>query len=80
MDLLKIGRLVGVYSSPDRDPRLHSISILIEVEVGGEMVVKDTWEILEAKAFSRDNLPFGNLAHDHDQQIKDYLEGKTTIA
>ncbi|MBL1210177.1 NUDIX hydrolase [Geminocystis sp. GBBB08] len=80
LDLLKIGRLVGVYSSPERDPRLHSISILIETEVAGEMIIKDCVEILEVKAFNRHNLPLGNLAHDHDRQIKDYLEGNTTIA
>ncbi|BAQ60697.1 ADP-ribose pyrophosphatase [Geminocystis sp. NIES-3708] len=80
LNLIKIGRLVGVYSSPDRDPRLHSISILIEIKVAGEMIVKDTWEILEVKAFAIDDLPLGNLAHDHDRQIQDYLDEKTTIA
>ncbi|BAQ66215.1 NUDIX domain-containing protein [Geminocystis sp. NIES-3709] len=80
LDLVKIARLIGVYSSPDRDPRLHSISILIEIEAKGELIVEDTWEILEAKAFSKDSLPLGNLAHDHDRQIQDYLEGKITIA
>ncbi|NEO28218.1 MAG: NUDIX hydrolase, partial [Kamptonema sp. SIO4C4] len=29
LELLEIERLVGVYSSCDRDPRLHSISILL---------------------------------------------------
>lgn len=80
LNLLKIGRLVGVYSSPNRDPRLHSISILIEVQVTGKMVIQDTWEILEVKAFSLDNLPQGNLAHDHDRQLQDYLDKKTIIA
>lgn len=80
LNLVKMGRLVGVYSSPDRDPRLHSISILIETEVAGEMIVKDTFEILEVTAFHPQDIPIGNLAHDHDCQIRDYLEGKTTIA
>lgn len=80
LDLVKIGRLVGVYSSPNRDPRLHSISILIEVEVKGEMIVKDTFEILDVKSFNKQDLPIGNLAHDHDRQISDYLQGKITIA
>jgi 8-oxo-dGTP diphosphatase len=80
LNLVKMGRLVGVYSSPDRDPRLHSISILIETEVVGEMIIQDTFEILEVKAFNPQDIPIGNLAHDHDHQISDYLEGKTTIA
>lgn len=73
LELVKIDRLMGVYSSPDRDPRLHSISILIETQVTGEMNIEDTREILQVKAFSRDDLPLGNLAHDHDRQIQDYL-------
>lgn len=80
LDLVQIKRLIGVYSSPDRDPRLHSISVLIEVEVKGDMKVQDTWEIGEVKAFSVDEIPVGNLAHDHDRQLQDYLQGKTTIA
>lgn len=79
LELLKIRRLVGVYSSPDRDPRIHSISILIEAEVQGELKVKDTLEISEAQAFSLDNLPSGNLCHDHDQQLEDYLKGLTVL-
>jgi 8-oxo-dGTP diphosphatase len=80
LDLVKIKRLVGVYSSANRDPRLHSISILIEVEVDGKIEVQDTSEISEAKAYKRDELSLGNLAHDHDRQLQDYLQGLTVIA
>jgi 8-oxo-dGTP diphosphatase len=80
LDLIKINRLVGVYSAPNRDPRVHSISILIEAEVAGNLSVNDTYEICEAKAYNRDALPLGNLAHDHDRQLEDYLQGLTTIA
>jgi 8-oxo-dGTP diphosphatase len=80
LDLIKIKRLVGVYSAPDRDPRIHSISVLLEVEVQGNIKVEDTLEISEAQAFYPDDLPRGNLAHDHDRQLDDYLQGKITIA
>lgn len=80
LELLKIRRLVGVYSSPDRDPRLHSISVLVEAEVQGALGVKDTLEISEAKAFAKDDLPLGNLSHDHDRQLQDYLKGMTVLA
>lgn len=80
LELLKIRRLVGVYSSPDRDPRIHSISVLVEAEVQGDLGVKDTLEISEAQAFLKDDLPLGNLCHDHDQQIQDYLKGLTVLA
>ncbi len=80
LELVKIRRLVGVYSAPDRDPRLHSISVLLEVEAKGNFDVKDKLEILQVKGFSRQELPLGNLSHDHDRQLKDYLDGVTTVA
>jgi ADP-ribose pyrophosphatase YjhB (NUDIX family) len=80
LELVKIRRLVGVYSSPDRDPRIHSICVAIEAEVQGEMQVRDTLEIMEVKAFSVTSLPQGKLCHDHDQQLQDYLNGLTTLA
>ena len=80
LKLHKIRRLVGVYSAPDRDPRIHSISILVEVEAQGNIQVKDTLEVIEAKAFSKQDLPLGNLSHDHDKQLNDYLNNLTTLA
>ena len=80
LDLVKIKRLVGVYSSPQRDPRLHSICIAIAIEVTGSILIEDTLEISQVKAFHINDIPLGQLAHDHDRQLTDYLEGKTTIA
>ncbi len=79
LDLIRIKRLIGVYSSPYRDPRIHSISVSIEVEAEGIINVGDTLEISEAKEFSPDDLPMGNLAHDHDQQLNDYLQNKIGV-
>ncbi len=80
LDLVKIKRLVGIYSDPYRDPRIHSIAVSLEVEVEGEVNISDTLEIAEVQAFYPDDLPRGNLAHDHDHQLDDYLEGRTTVA
>lgn len=80
LDLVKIKRLNGVYSAANRDPRIHSISVSLEIEVEGTINVIDTLEISEAQAFESDNLPRGNLAHDHDRQLDDYFQGKVTIA
>jgi len=71
--LLKINRLVGVYSDPNRDPRIHSICIAIEVTATGELCPSDRQEILEVQAFSLDRLPKSKMAHDHDRQFQDYL-------
>ncbi len=80
LDIVKIVRLVGVYSSPDRDPRLHSISVVLAAEVTGELVAEDKLEVLQVKAFKPEDLPRGNLCHDHDQHLNDYFNGATAIS
>ena len=80
LELVKIRRLVVVYSAPDRDPRIHSICILVEAEVNGRMKIQDTLEVKEVKAFSPSSLPPGKLAHDHNQQLQDYFAGLTKLA
>jgi ADP-ribose pyrophosphatase YjhB (NUDIX family) len=80
LELLKIRRLVGVYSSPGRDPRVHSICVLVEADVQGTMQIKDELEIIAVEAFERSAIPRGNLSHDHDQQLQDYFDGKTILA
>ncbi|ELR96632.1 NUDIX hydrolase [Gloeocapsa sp. PCC 73106] len=80
LDLLNIRRLVGVYSSLARDPRMHSISVLVAAEVQGEFKIQDQAEITDVSGFSPETIPFGELSHDHDQQLQDYFQGLTTIA
>ncbi|HEY9796967.1 MAG TPA: NUDIX hydrolase [Leptolyngbyaceae cyanobacterium] len=80
LELLSIRRLVGIYSEPDRDPRIHSICVLVEADVQGTMQVQDTLEISDVQAFDRSAIPIGNLSHDHDRQLQDYFDGKTTLA
>ncbi len=70
----------GVYSNPKRDPRIHSISILLEVEAEGKLDPEDKLEVLQVKAFTRDELPLGDLSHDHDRQLQDYLNDQIVIA
>jgi 8-oxo-dGTP diphosphatase len=80
LEVVNIRRLVGVYSSFERDPRIHSISVLVEADVQGSFQIQDTLEIGDVKAFSRTDLPLGKLCHDHDRQLQDYLNGVTTLA
>ncbi|HHP7232230.1 MAG TPA: NUDIX domain-containing protein [Xenococcaceae cyanobacterium] len=80
LKVTKICRLVGVYSAPERDPRIHSISVLIEVAATGELAAEDKLEVLQVKAFKPEDIPLGNLCHDHDRQLKDYFSGATIIA
>ncbi len=80
LELVAIGRLVGVYSAFDRDPRMHSICVLVEVQARGTMQVRDTLELSEVRAFLPAELPLGELSHDHDRQLQDYLSNKTALA
>jgi ADP-ribose pyrophosphatase YjhB (NUDIX family) len=80
LELVRLGRLVGVYSAPDRDPRFHSICVVVEAEVSGMMRVQDTLEIADVRAFAPSDIPQGKLSHDHDQQLHDYFAGVTTLA
>lgn len=80
LELLKINRLVGVYSAPDRDPRFHSICVVVEVAAEGTMQVHDKLEISDVQAFLPTAIPLGTLTHDHDRQLQDYLNGQTTLA
>ncbi len=79
LELITIRRLVGVYSEPDRDPRLHSICILVEADVKGTLHPQDTLEISEVKAFPVDALPMEDLSYDYKRQIQDYLAGRTVL-
>ena len=80
LNLLTIDRLIGVYSSPRRDPRMHSISISLAVTVEGALLVEDKGEISQVKAFSLSDIPFGRLSHDHDAQLNDFLQKQTVVA
>ncbi len=80
LEVVKICRLVGVYSAPDRDPRMHSICVVVEAEVTGVMTIQDKNEVLNVQAFAIDSLPKGKLAHDHKRQLQDYFNNLTTLA
>jgi 8-oxo-dGTP diphosphatase len=80
LELVEVLRIVGVYSSPERDPRIHSVCIALEAKVRGELHIHDTHELTEIRAFELSALPFGNLAHDHERQLKDYLQHATVLA
>ncbi|QLE56252.1 NUDIX hydrolase [Nostoc sp. TCL26-01] len=80
LELTKIRRLVGVYSSPDRDPRIHSICVVVEAEVEGKMEVQDALEVIEIQAFAPSSIPQEPMSHDHYRQLQDYLNGLTTLA
>ncbi|NJM97502.1 MAG: NUDIX hydrolase [Phormidesmis sp. RL_2_1] len=78
--LTAVGRLVGVYSDANRDPRFHSVCIAIEAKAEGEFQILDQDEVLEVKAFPVTEIPLAELAHDHRQQLQDYFSGQTVLS
>ncbi len=55
------GRLVGVFSRPDRDPRFHGVTVVVECEVGEpSRPPVNPLEIREVRALSS-----GRAPHDH---------------
>lgn len=80
MTVERVERLVGVYSHVRRDPRFHSVCILVEARVTGDFAIQDQEEVMAVQAFAREEIPRGSLAHDHDRQLQDYFNGATVLA
>lgn len=76
---VQLERLVGVYSSPERDPRTHAVNVLLAVQVRGGPEIGDPLEVSEIHAFQPDEIPFQYLAFDGAQQLRDYLDGATVV-
>jgi 8-oxo-dGTP diphosphatase len=58
VDRCVITRLVGVFSRPDRDPRFHGVTVVVECDVDPpSRPPHNPLEILEARLFSQEQLP-----------------------
>lgn len=67
---VEIKELLGVYSSPDRDPRGHTVTITFILNVkGGD--IKGGDDAVDAKFFKIQDLP--DLSFDHDKIIEDAI-------
>jgi len=80
LNITNIRRLVGIYSAPERDGRVHSICVVVEVEAEGNIHPEDQYEVLDVKAFEPTAIPLEHLSHDHGRQLQDYFNGATTLA
>jgi len=63
------------YSSPDRDPRHHTISTVFIAKANGKLKAGD--DAKRGAIFSEGNVP-ENLAFDHKKIIRDYFMYKKT--
>lgn len=63
-------RQFRAYSSPDRDPRQHNISMVFTAEAAGTPVAGD--DAKNVRLFALDNLP-SPLCFDHALILRDYV-------
>ena len=72
--LRSTGRLVGVYTRPDRDDRMHAVSIVVEAEVEDRLSgPQNALEIHDARFFAVDALP-RPLAYTGDDMLEHALK------
>ncbi len=62
--------LLGIYSDPTRDPRMHTISTVFVGRGKGDLQAAD--DAQDAGLFDRDSLP-SPIVFDHEKVIKDYF-------
>ncbi len=67
--------LLGIYSDPDRDPRLHTTTAVYLAEASGEPKALD--DALALRLFTLGAWP-APLAFDHAQVLEDYLRYRET--
>jgi 8-oxo-dGTP diphosphatase len=73
--VLSTGRLVGVYTAPERDLRMHAVTIVIEAEVADQLRgPSNRLEVLDAKFFRAGALP-SPLAYKYDEMLAHALQG-----
>lgn len=74
---MRLGRLIGVYSRPDRDPRFHAVTVVVEAEIAEPTRPPvNPLEILEARLFERSALP-EPLSHNMSAMLDDAFGGVT---
>jgi ADP-ribose pyrophosphatase YjhB (NUDIX family) len=79
-ELVEVRRVVGIYSDPARDPRMHAVAVVVEARVrparGAEP--PNPLEVLEVRSFLPSELP-AELAHDTRRLVDDYLAGAPAV-
>ena len=77
VDDVVLGRLVGVYSLPERDPRFHAVTIVVEATISAPVrPPSNPLEIGEVRLFDRRDLP-PSLSHGMSAMLADALAGVT---
>ncbi|WP_456475411.1 NUDIX domain-containing protein [Candidatus Pyrohabitans sp.] len=72
-----VKELLGVYSSPERDPRGHVVSVCFIARGEGELKGRD--DAKEARLFTPAEVAELKLAFDHAEIIKDYMKRREDV-
>ena len=76
---VSMGRVTGVYSRPDRDPRFHAVTVCVLGEVAEPVRgPSNPLEIREARLFAPDEIPT-DLAMGMRDMLDDALKESTTV-
>jgi 8-oxo-dGTP diphosphatase len=74
-----IGRLVGVWSRPDRDPRFHGVTVVVRCEIGEPVKAPaNPMEVREVRMFRADELP-AELAMGMHDMLAAAIEGADAV-
>jgi len=72
---VRVGRLLGVYSEPNRDPRGHNVTVLYEARpIQG--TAKGGDDAAQARWFTRRELENLSFAFDHGKIIREHLPAR----
>lgn len=73
---VEVGRVIGVYSRPDRDVRFHAVTVLVEARVDEPShPPSNPLEIREVRLFHESELP-ADLAMGMNDMMRDARAGK----
>lgn len=71
---VRLDRQFHTYSEPSRDPRGHTVTtVFLASIVSGELSAAD--DAKSARFYSRDEIPWHDLAFDHSRILEDYFSG-----
>ncbi|HEY6464068.1 MAG TPA: NUDIX hydrolase [Polyangiaceae bacterium] len=75
----EVGRLVGVWSRPDRDPRFHGVTVVVacDIDPPAKKPVNPV-EITEVRLFRRDELP-ADLAMGMQDMLRVAVEDREPV-
>ncbi|RUM31448.1 MAG: NUDIX hydrolase [Aquifex sp.] len=68
---VKLSKLLGVYSDPNRDPRAHVVSVVWIGDAQGEP--KAGSDAKKVRVFKLEDIPLDELVFDHKKILLDFL-------